>query len=156
MNTGTLRKIAQFRGLTQSDLAKAAQVSRQAVSQWFCHDDSFISVSSIHLRNLSKALGTSADVLLEDLADPDWWRRTTTNLLWDNLYEDLTGFLAACDRGEPRALSRLVEVYGLFASAKILDQRIWKLFPEYKRYLPPSRRSELEQLWTAQKNLQLI
>lgn len=153
---GTLKKIAQFRGLTQSDLAVSAEVSRQAVSLWFAHGSQFVPVSSEHLLKLSKSLEVSADTLLNDIVEPAFWEQETTHLLWDRLYKDLTEFLKAIDNKELRALSRLVEVYGLFASEKIAGPVIWSAFEDYKRFLPPIRRNELEQLWRAQKNLHLI
>lgn len=156
MNTNTLQQIGQFRGLTQSDLAKAAQVSRQAVSQWFMRESDFVPIASNHLLNLSQALGVSADVLLGEIAEQAWWEKETTNLLWDKLFKDLIDFLAAGNRGDLRALARAVEVYGLFASAQIFGNVVWEQFPNYKSYLPPVRRKELEQLWTAQKSLRLI
>jgi transcriptional regulator with XRE-family HTH domain len=156
MNIDTLHKIAKFQGLTQSDLAEAAQVSRQAVSQWFNHKEAFVPVASNHLLNLSRAIGVSADVLLNEIADQDWWERETTNLLWDKLFLDLVDFLSALDQGDMRALARLVEVYGLFASAKMVGTRVWDDFSKYQNYLPPMRRKELEQLWQSQKSLHLI
>jgi hypothetical protein len=50
-------------------------------------------------------------------------------------------------RGEGRAVARLVEVYGFFLSARMLGRSVWVRFPQYKRYLPPVRRRQLEELW---------
>lgn len=156
MNIETLRHISKFRGLTQSEIARAAQVSRQAVNQWFKQGDSFVPITSKHLLNLCRGTGISADVLINEIADRQWWENETTNLLWDGLYDDLVSFLIALNEGDSRALARLVEVYGLFASTKIIGDSAWKEFPNYKSYLPPIRRSELEQLWETQKSLHLL
>jgi transcriptional regulator with XRE-family HTH domain len=156
MNIDTLQKIARFKGLSQSQIADAADVSRQAVSLWFGQSPAFVPIGTDHLLNLSKGLGVKADSLLYEIADRDWWERETVNLLWDKLFPDLTEFLSALDAGDLKAIARLVEIYGLFASSKIAGKNVWSRFNHYKNYLPPVRRKELEQLWNTQKSLRLI
>lgn len=76
----------------------------------------------------------------------------TTALLWDGLYPDLVDFAIAAGRFELRAVGRLVEVYGLYAAAKILGPSVWKRFHEFKRFLHPVRRRQLEALVEWRRN----
>ena len=55
------------KGYRQSDLAKAAAVSRQAVSLWFAGEGDFCNVHVANLLNLSAGLGISPAELLQPL-----------------------------------------------------------------------------------------
>lgn len=157
MNLETLRAFALFRGYPQAELARAAGVSRQRVSQWFKQPESFANIRSDNLLRLSERLGVSADILLRPLPH---WKETrihaTTELLWDRLFPTLEEFLRSVILGDERALARLVEIYGFFRGKQIAGLRVWKAFSNYKRYIPPKRRMELEVVWDTQKNLGLI
>ncbi|MBI3018449.1 MAG: helix-turn-helix domain-containing protein [Deltaproteobacteria bacterium] len=155
MNTSVLKVISKLRHLSRSDLAKMAHVSKQAVSLWFQKEETTISVQSKHLQALALALHLKVDDLLTPLPlSKDTPQKTslTTSLLWDHLYPSLEDFVIALVRHKPRALSRLVEVYGLFQSKNMLGKSIWTLFPKYKKYLPPIRRKQSEQLWHFMQN----
>ena len=119
-----------------------AGISRQAVSRWFKQGRSEVEVRAGPLQRLSQALGVSMDELSRPLPGLE-----SAGLLWDRLYPDVGLFAAALVRGEGPAVARLVEVYGLFLSARILGRAVWVRFPEYKNRLPPVRRRQLEALW---------
>ena len=68
-------------------------------------------------------------------------------MLWDRAFPDLDDFAVALNSGNPRALGRFVEVYGLYAAEATLGASVWTDFPEYKRHIHPVRRLELETLW---------
>lgn len=150
--------IMKARGMSQSDLARLAGVSRQAVSLWFSSDEK-PQLRSGHLENLSRGLGVSIDDLvwpLPFLEDEEGRRRLGAELNWDKMYPDVEGFLLALCRGELKAVARLVEAYGLFASARMAGSVALDRFPEYKRFLPPALRRDLEPLWKMRETLSLI
>lgn len=155
MDMSALRIIMKARGLSQSDLARLAGVSRQAVSLWFSSDER-PQVRSRHLENLSLALGLSIDDLvwpLPLLENEEGRRRLGAELNWDKMYPDAEDFLIAVCRGEPKALARLVEAYGLCSCARMAGSAVLARFPEYKRFLPPALRRDLEPLWNMRESL---
>ncbi len=159
MNIKTLIFVSNYRRINHSQLARDAGVTRQRVSQWFKDSESCeeISIRSANLLRLSNALGISADTLLNPI--PLWeevMAEEQTNLLWDHLYPNFESFIRAIILGQSNAISRLVEVKGLFVSAQIAGKRVWKSFHKYKNNLPPKRREELEIVWQIQMDLGLI
>ncbi|MFQ5745367.1 MAG: helix-turn-helix transcriptional regulator [Acidobacteriota bacterium] len=152
VNTRTLGAFLKARGWSRAELARRVGVSRQAVSLWFRGDE-----ANLQGRHLIR-LGETLHVPVEDLArplpcfDPDTRARARATLLWDRLYPDLDDFAVALNSGEPRALARFVEIYGLFAAEQALGPSVWKKFPSYKRHLHPIRRCELETLWAWHEN----
>jgi len=152
MNVTTLKALADSRGLNQSDLARMAGVTRQRVSQWFVGQpvNGSVNLGSASLKALADGLGVTADdllVALPLLEQPERLSRETANLLWDGLYPDLVSFAIDVGRGLPEAVARLVQIYGLYASARMAGKSVWTGFPKYKKYLHPARRKELEVLW---------
>ncbi len=152
MHLQTLKAVATIRNMNQSDLARAAGVSRQRISQWL-HDapaDGFVNIQTKHLMSIANALGISPGILLKPLpllCDEQRLQGETARLLWDKLYPDMTSLLVAALEREPQALARIVQVYGLFASAKLFGGRVWRDFDKYKKFIQPTRRRELECLW---------
>ena len=135
--------------MNQSDLARAVGVSRQCVSQWMldCSSDGFVNIQTKHLLLIAKALNVIPDTLLRPLpllCDPQSLQRETVRLLWDKLYPDLLSFLIAVLERRPEALARCVQVNGLYASARLFGERVWRDFPKYKHFIHPARRKELE------------
>jgi len=155
MNMPILKVISKLRHLSQSEIAKMAHVSKQAVSLWFQKEESTINIQSTHLHALAQALHLKVDDLLTPLPlsedSPDKIS-LKTSLLWDRLYPTLEDFAVALIQHKLKALSRLVEVYGLFESQSIVGKSIWTLFPKYKKYLPPVRRKQCEALWRLEQN----
>ena len=150
MNINTISVISDSRAISQSGLARMAGISRQAISRWFRQGRPEIDVRASHLQKLSQALGVSMEELslpLPCLESPEERSSLGAGLLWDRLYPDVGSFAAALVRGEWRAVARLVEIYGLFLSARMLGRSVWVRFPEYKKRLPPVRRRQLEELW---------
>lgn len=135
--------------MSQSDLARAAQVSRQTVSHWFQQKGS-INLYAKNLSALAKSLGVTAEVLsnplpvLEEALERKKWE---TDLLWDKLYPDLESFIGALIRGQKQALARLVQVTGLYRAEKIAGKKVWDKFPEYKALIHPASRKLNEILW---------
>ena len=149
MNTQVLQIILKLRGLSQSDLARMAQVSRQAASLWFKKEVN-INIQSSHLSKLAKALNLKIDDLCDPLPlleETSQKKELEVSLIWDHLYPSLQDFVIALVQKKPRALSRLVETYGLFQSEKIIGKMVWTKFHEYKKNLPPIKRKQCEQLW---------
>ena len=132
-----------------------AGVSRQAVSLWFkSARDGQINLDAKHLLSLSRAFGIAAEELATPLPCSSQEERAAlqTELLWDRLYPDADAFAIALAREFPRAMARLVEVYGLFAAAKVAGRAVWSEFGEYKSFIEPTRRQELERLWNLKQS----
>lgn len=155
MNIRTLQLISRTRGLSQSDLARMSGVSRQAVSLWFKHPDrSGANLRSGTFWNLCRGLHVRMEELMEPLpcTEPATRETLSASLLWDRLYPDLEDFAIALARLEGKALARLVQTYGLFASEKIAGPAVWDRFPEYRSLILPVRRDELERVWESCRN----
>ena len=148
MNLRTLRTVARRKRASQSDLARLAGVSRQAVCKWFQHGQGEVQIRSTHLGALADGLGVPAGLLLSDLdgLGPAEREALAGALLWDRAYPDLDAFLSALLDEQPRALGRLVEAYGMHESAKLVGQAVWTHYPEYRRYVHPARRRGLDNL----------
>ena len=151
MNAQTVQIISKLRRRSQSDLARMAGVSRQAVSHWFkAPAGAEVDVLSSRMRKLSDGLGVSADVLLRPLPlldDAQTVGKLETSLLWDHLYPDLAEYAVALARGELPALARLAQVYGMYRASKIAGRGVWESFPRFKRHIRPVRREQLERVW---------
>ena len=147
VNVRTLGALLKARGWTQAELARRVGVSRQAVSLWFRGEEA--NLQSRHLIPMSQALGVSVEDLAKPLPcfEPETHAQLRATLLWDRAYPDLDDFAMALNAGDPRALGRFVEVYGLFAAEATLGAFVWEDFPNYKQHIHPARRLELETLW---------
>ncbi|MCC6954411.1 MAG: helix-turn-helix domain-containing protein [Deltaproteobacteria bacterium] len=160
MSHWLIKLLLALRGLTQSDLARLAGVSRQAVSLWFKSDQSNgqINCSLSVLKNLSAGLSVPISMLLEqdDIVSPRERKQLEAEYLWDRLYPSLEEFAIAIVRSEPSALARLVQIVGLFDAAKIAGKNVWKRFPRFKSRIHPKRAEQCEIVWSLQKNLGLI
>ncbi len=140
-----LELIAQVKGLRQSDLARAAGVSRQAVSLWMKQrGPDGISARVPNMIRLAGNLGIEVQDLvvpLPDLAEHE------ASLIWDGLYPSVPSLVVACLRGEGRALARMVQVHGLLVTTKLFGRKSLTSFPDYKRHMHPVRRKQSEQVW---------
>jgi hypothetical protein len=98
---------------------------------------------------LSQVLGVTVEELVRPLPcfEPGIREQMRATLLWDRLFPDLDDLALALRAGDPRALGRFVEVYGVFAAEAVLGSGAWTDFPNYKRHIHPARRVELETLW---------
>jgi len=147
LNTRTLAAYLKARNWTRAELARRVGVSRQAVSLWFQAEEA--NLQSRHLMRLAEVLVVPVEDLARPLPcfDPQTRARLRATLLWDRLYPDLDDFAVALNAGDPRAVARFVQVYGLFAAEATLGPSVWAQFPDYKRHIHPTRRAELETLW---------
>jgi len=147
MDVRTFRALTKARGLSLAELARQVGVTRQAVSLW-CRGER-ADPRGRHLVRIAEVLGVSVEDLVNPLPcfEPATRARLRATLLWDGLYPDLDDLAIALNASEPRALGRLVEVYGLFAAEKAIGPAVWTAFPEYERFVHPGRRGELRTLW---------
>jgi transcriptional regulator with XRE-family HTH domain len=147
MNVRTLKALIKARGWSRAELARRVGVTRQAVSLWFRRQEA--NPQGRHLIRLARVLGVSVEELAEPLPcfEPETHAKLRATLLWDRLYPDLDDFAVALNARDPRAVGRFVEVYGLFAAEATFGSSVWEAFPDYKRYIHPARRRELETLW---------
>ncbi|TBR17373.1 XRE family transcriptional regulator [bacterium] len=148
MERNALLLLMLVRGLSQSDLARLAGVSRQAVSLWFREDGS-ADMRVSHLLSLCRGLGLGVDAVVAPLPEPppDTERAMRVEYLWDGLYPDLPAFGAALAREDDKALARLVQADGLYRAAAAVGGAVWERFPAYKRHIKPQRREGLERIW---------
>lgn len=147
--------LQKMRSLNQSGLARLAGVSRQAVSLWFKGADSGqVKMSADHLLSLCRGLGVTAEDLADEfpILDPDRRARLEAALIWDRLYPSLEELAIAACAGEPAALGRMVETYGLYASAAMLGPMVWERFAVYRRHIHFARRTGLERIWRLKTN----
>ncbi len=136
------------KGLRRADLARAAEVSRAAVTKWFASaaksPEGWANIETSTLRNLASGLGLKPEQLLRLPPDLSGMK---SRFLWDHLYESMEDFTKGLARRELVALGRLVQVLGFREASRIVGKDAYRKFPDYKRYLKPVRRRELEILW---------
>jgi transcriptional regulator with XRE-family HTH domain len=157
VNTQTLVIVAKARGLNASDLARAAGVSRAAVSLWMKRPE--VDLKDRHLERVARHLKISMESLMRPLPalhDRAAVRQAEASLLWDRLFPSLGEFAIALAKRELRAIARLVEVYGMFQGEKIVGEEVWKRWAEYSPFLHPARREGLAKLCKELRNLRLI
>ena len=145
-----LELILEVRRLKQSDLARAAGVSRQAVSLWMKQKGPRgVGARASHMIRLAGNLGIGIQELITPLPDLEPYK---ASLLWDGLYPSVPAMLAACIEGEDRALARVVQVYGLLITTRLFGRKVLRSFPDYKKHMHPVRRRESEQVWEILSN----
>lgn len=138
--------------MSQAELARRVGVSRQAVSLWLRESEDVV-LRSDNLLRIAKALGVPVERLARALPcfEPEEHERLRASLLWDGLFGDLDDLAIALERGDPRAIARVVQVHGLYAAEKVVGPSVWDDLSRYARYLHPARRRQLEALrqWRA-------
>ena len=151
-----LKAVMAKRDHSQADIARAAGVSRQAVSLWFASDGDFQNVHVATLLKLSDSLAIDPAELLKPLAgmeDPVAVRRLAAEFCWDLAYPDIYRFLSALADAEPRATARFIESRGIYAAASVLGQRIWDDYADLRPLLSPVRRAEVDTVWRIHRDL---
>ena len=144
------------KGYRQSDVAKAAAVSRQAVSLWFTAEGDFRNVHVANLLNLSAGLGIAPAELLQPLpglAGPAEERRLFAEFCWDRSYPDIYRFLVALCARQPRAVARLIGSRGIYEAAAVLGDEVWDTYPDLRPRLPAARRSVVDAVWQIHHDL---
>ncbi len=155
MYIDTLTVIMKLRKYNQSDISRLAKISRQSVSLWFSSGKSFQNIRARHLIDLGKALDVSLDELtdrLPVLSDPNKFRELNTEFCWDYLFAGIYDFFIALVKRDYKAIARLVQCRGLYESAYLLGNIIWKDYPKYKKYINPVRQKETSHIWMLHKN----
>lgn len=132
--------------LTRADLARLTGVSRAAVTKWFKESTKtgWANVETNTLMKLSESLGIDPPLFMTKPQPPHLFE---TRFLWDRLYPDMERFLDGVNKGDRIALARLVQVLGFHEGKKVAGQKAIAQFPNYKKYLKPARRKQLEILW---------
>lgn len=146
MNFQALKSIMLSQNLRKTDLARRAGVSKAAVSKWFKQGSAtgWINVESKTLWQLAKGLHISPGLLLKESDDLS---RYQTRFLWDSLYPNMNLFVESLKKEDSVALARLVQVLGFQQALVIAGPSVLKRFPEYKKFIKPVRRRQLELLW---------
>lgn len=141
-----LENIMIERSLSQSDIAKLAGVSGAAVSKWFSQpmNRDWVNVETGTVIRLAQGLIISPEQLLKPTPRLEKWQ---TQFLWDRLYPTMEAFARALLARQLPAVARLTQVLGLRNAARLVGRWAIRKFPDYKRYIKPARRKELEILW---------
>jgi len=143
-----LKNLVKSRRLRQADVARAAGVSRAAVTKWFASaeksPEGWANLETVTLRNLAEGLGIKPEQLLRPPPDLSGMG---SRFLWDHLYDSMEDFAKALARRELAAVGRLAQVLGFREAGRIVGKDVYRKFPDYKKYLKPVRRKELEILW---------
>lgn len=141
-----LKNIMLEKNLSRSNIARLAQVSGAAVSKWFSHttERDWINVETGTVIRLAQGPKISPDQLLKPTPRLGRWQ---TQLLWDHLYPTMEAFAKALLARQLPAVARLTQVLGLRNAARLVGKWAIRKFPDYKRYIKPARRKELELLW---------
>jgi len=142
----------KLRGLSQSKIAGIAGMSRQAVSLWFKSANDFQDIKVSHLLKLGKGLGIPISELTQQLPVTSFVL-LYKEFCWDNLYADFPDFIIAVLRNEYKALGRMVQCRGIYFTASLVGEKVWILFPEYKKFILHVKRKEVEHLWYVHQNL---
>ncbi len=145
MNLQALKSIMFSKNLKKADIARLGGVSKAAVSKWFAQDSrGWINIESKTLLQLAQGLHISPGSLLEPT---QILSRFQTRFLWDSLYPDINSFAHALNRGDGVALARLVQILGFRGALLTIGPMALQRFPDYKRFIKPVRRRQLELLW---------
>lgn len=151
-----LKAVMAKNGHRQSDVAKAAGVSRQAVSLWFAAEGDFRNLHVANVLKLSAGLGIAPAELLQPLpglGSPAEERRLYAEFCWDRTFPDIYRFLAALATGWPRAVARLIESRGIYEAATVLGAQVWDTYPDVRPRLPPARRTVVDAVWKIHHDL---
>ena len=122
------------------------------MSLWFKQERA--SIRGQHLLRVGQVLGIPVEALDRPLpGEAEAQRHLRSAYLWDHLYPELSDFAVAVGRREPQAVARLVQVDGIYAAAKLIGRSAWTGFDDYKRFIHPARRRQLEGLvrWHAHR-----
>lgn len=146
MNYQSLKNISYKKDISRAELARLSHVSRAAVTKWFHQGQKtgWINVETKTLMQLSKSLQIEPQLLLQERANLEEF---ATCYLWDTLYPNMEAFIHAVAIKSPQAIARLVQVHGFWRSAKIAGKKSVQNFHDYKKYIKPVRKKELEVLW---------
>ncbi len=141
-----LTSLMETKSLRPADVARAAHISRAAVSKWVQqgHKTGWVNVETTTLRELAHTLGVTISYFLEPLHSIEPMR---TRFLWDSLYHSMENFISALIQTQPEALARLVQVVGLHDARAIIGNIVIDQFEQYKHCIHPTRREQLELLW---------
>lgn len=156
MYLSVLKAVMAKRGYSRADVARAAGVSRQAVSLWFAPGGDLCNVHVATLMKLSSALAIDPAELLKPLpgmSDADAVRRLEAEFCWDRAYPDIYRFLAALADAQPRAVARFIESRGLHEAAAVVGERVWSDYAALRRLLPPVRRAEVDTICRIHRDL---
>lgn len=156
MYLSVLKAVMAKRGCSRADVARAAGVSRQAVSLWFRAGGDFCNVHAATLMKLCAALAIDPAELLKPLpgiSDAGAVRRLEAEFCWDRAYPDVYRFLAALADAQPRAVARFIESRGIHEAASAVGQRVWSDYAALRQLLPPIRRAEVDTICRIHRDL---
>lgn len=151
-----LKTVMAKKGYQRSDVARAAGVSRQAVSLWFTQDDDFHNLHVANLLNLSDGLGIDPAEFLKPLpgiSEPATVRRLYAEFCWDRSYPDIYSFLVALAGSRPRAVARFIECRGIYEAAAVLGMGVWRAYRGIRKHLAPAKREEIDTVWKVHHDL---
>jgi transcriptional regulator with XRE-family HTH domain len=159
MVPSTLFIYMTLNNLNANRLAKAAGLTRQAISKWFTSNQNLIKADWQSVIKISKVLNVQPSKLLEDpfeALDRKKRKEIEILLLWDHLFDSLESFIVAMMQKDPRAVARYIHVFGILNAEKIWGKWVFKKFSDYAVYIHPARRKELSALCMKLQDLKLV
>ena len=141
-----VKHIMKIQNLNRAQIAKCAGISRAAVTKWFSKGQTinWVNVETKTIIRLAEHLHVPPEIFLQTRVN---LARMSHRFLWDRLYPDMESFIEALSKHDLPAVARLVQIVGLKEAKDIIGKGIVELFPQYKQFIKPMRRKELEILW---------
>lgn len=141
-----IKNYIKLKSWNKARLAKAAGVSRAAVTRWFHAGETsgWVNVETGTLKKLAASLGVTPDRFLQPCPPLKPYH---TLFLWDVLYPDMESFAKAITENRVPALARLTQVLGFHSARQAAGKKVIALFPRYKNHIKPARRKQLETVW---------
>lgn len=141
-----LKNIVNLKNLSQSDLARLAHLSRATVTKWFRQGEKkgWANTEMVSVIRLAQSLNLPSSLFLEKRS---LLSTHQTNFLWDALYPDMESFVKALLEFRLPALARLTQVLGFYEASQLLGKKVILRFNDYKKFIKPARRKQLEILW---------
>jgi len=127
--------------LKKADIAERAGVSRAAVTKWFQSEGGMVNVESQTLLQLARGLNVTPEIFLKPTPDLS---SLQTRFLWDHLYPDMESFIQALLQNRMEAIARCVQVLEFREAVALLGKKTIRCFDQYKKFIKPARRKELE------------
>ncbi|HLD45114.1 MAG TPA: hypothetical protein VJC18_06730 [bacterium] len=120
-------------------------MSNATVTKWFKQADrsDFVNIETKSLFGLARGLGVDVSIFLSERRR---LQPLQTSFLWDNLFPNMETFVKAVVQKRLPALARLVEVLGLRNASLVAGDVIYKKFSDYKKFIKPVRRQQMEVL----------
>lgn len=141
-----LNNLIVLNNLNRADLSRLAHVSRATVTKWFKQGRTkgWANAEMASVISLAKSLNLPSSLFLEKRPLLSMHQ---THFLWDFLYPNMESFVKALSEFRLPAVARLTQVVGFHEALQLLGKKVILKFNNYKKFIKPARRKQLEVLW---------